>query len=164
MYILYQFLYEIRNYALRSYKFPHQELAPVFYLSTFLKDAHLANDKGCFFSVEKFNSNKKKFFFFYPHTLTIRLKRSFYRGFSGEGRYEGKNGKSCRNLDSIIIRPSHHFSILRPNLCVYSLYKRSCENCIKSRQSFLPESTELKLRHTLFDFIKFRQQLVSHNH
>ena len=35
-------------------------------------------------------SNKKKFFFFYPHTLTIRLKRPVYRGFSGEGKCEGK--------------------------------------------------------------------------
>ena len=34
-------------------------------------------------------SNKKKFFFFYPHTLTIRLKRPVYRGFSGEGWCEG---------------------------------------------------------------------------
>ena len=31
------------------------------------------------------------FFFFYnPHTLTIRLKRPVYRGFSGEGKCEGK--------------------------------------------------------------------------
>ena len=30
---------------------------------------------------------KKKFFFvFYPHTLTFRLKRPVYRGFSGEGK------------------------------------------------------------------------------
>jgi hypothetical protein len=29
--------------------------------------------------------NKKLFSFFYPHTLTIRLKRPVYRGFSGEG-------------------------------------------------------------------------------
>ena len=33
---------------------------------------------------------KKTFFFFYPHTLTIRLKRPVYRGFSGEGKCEGK--------------------------------------------------------------------------
>ena len=33
---------------------------------------------------------KKLFFFFYPHTLTIRLKRPVYRGFSGEGKCEGK--------------------------------------------------------------------------
>ena len=30
------------------------------------------------------------FFFFYPHTLTFRLKRPVYRGFSGEGKCEGK--------------------------------------------------------------------------
>ena len=36
------------------------------------------------------HSNKKTFFFFYPHTLTIRLKRPVYRGFSGEGKCEGK--------------------------------------------------------------------------
>ena len=33
--------------------------------------------------------NKKLFFFFYPHTLTIRLKRPVYRAFSGEGWCEG---------------------------------------------------------------------------
>ena len=33
---------------------------------------------------------KKTFFFFYPHTLTIRLKRPVYRGVSGEGKCEGK--------------------------------------------------------------------------
>ena len=38
-----------------------------------------------------FFRNKKKFFlFFYPHTLTFRLKRPVYRGFSGEGKCEGK--------------------------------------------------------------------------
>ncbi len=35
-------------------------------------------------------NRKKKFFFFYPHTLTIWLKRPVYRGFSGEGKCEGK--------------------------------------------------------------------------
>ena len=30
------------------------------------------------------------FLFCYPHTLTIRLKRPVYRGFSGEGKCEGK--------------------------------------------------------------------------
>ena len=34
--------------------------------------------------------NKKSFFFFYPHTLTFHLKRPVYRGFSGEGKCEGK--------------------------------------------------------------------------
>lgn len=34
--------------------------------------------------------NKKLFFFFYPHTLTIHLKRPVYRGVSGEGWCEGK--------------------------------------------------------------------------
>ena len=33
---------------------------------------------------------KKLFFFFCPHTLTFRLKRPVYRGFSGEGKCEGK--------------------------------------------------------------------------
>ena len=33
---------------------------------------------------------KKLFFFFYPHTLTFRLKRPVYRGFKGEGKGEGK--------------------------------------------------------------------------
>ena len=34
--------------------------------------------------------NKKLFSFFYPHTLTIRLKRPVYRAFSGEGWCEGR--------------------------------------------------------------------------
>ena len=39
----------------------------------------------------QFFQNKKIFFFiFYPHTLTFRLKRPVYRGFSGEGKCEGK--------------------------------------------------------------------------
>ena len=42
--------------------------------------------------------NKKKFFFFYPHTLTIRLKRPVYRGFSGEGRCEGVRAKQLKML------------------------------------------------------------------
>mgnify|MGYP004607132255 CR=1 FL=1 len=33
---------------------------------------------------------KKTFLFCYPHTLTIRLKSPVYRGFSGEGKCEGK--------------------------------------------------------------------------
>ena len=33
---------------------------------------------------------KKLFFFFYPHTLTFRLKRPVYRGFKGEGKCEGR--------------------------------------------------------------------------
>ena len=32
---------------------------------------------------------KKLFFFFYPHTLTSRLKRPVYRGFCGEGKCDG---------------------------------------------------------------------------
>ena len=34
--------------------------------------------------------NENIFLFYYPHTLTIRLKRPVYRGFSGEGKCEGK--------------------------------------------------------------------------
>ena len=40
------------------------------------------------FLIEK---TKKFFFFFYPHTLTFRLKRPVYRGFKGEGKCEGRN-------------------------------------------------------------------------
>ena len=35
-------------------------------------------------------TGRKSFFFFYPHTLTFRLKRPVYRGFRGEGKCEGK--------------------------------------------------------------------------
>ena len=37
------------------------------------------------------------FFFFYPHTLTFRLKRPVYRGFSGEGKCEGVRVK-CESV------------------------------------------------------------------
>ena len=33
---------------------------------------------------------KKLFLFYCPHTLTILQKRPVYRGFSGEGKCEGK--------------------------------------------------------------------------
>ena len=36
-------------------------------------------------------TGRKFFFFFYPHTLTFRLKRPVYRGFKGEGKCEGRN-------------------------------------------------------------------------
>ena len=44
--------------------------------------------------------NKKKFFFSYPRTLTIRLKRPVYRGFSGEGKCEGVRVKQLTMLSS----------------------------------------------------------------
>ena len=40
--------------------------------------------------VQFFQNKKIFFFFYYPHTLTFRLKRPVYRGFSGEGKCEGK--------------------------------------------------------------------------
>ena len=40
--------------------------------------------------------NKKLFFFSYPHTLTIRLKRPVYRAFSGEGKREGLRAKKLK--------------------------------------------------------------------
>ena len=42
---------------------------------------------------EKRNLNKKKFLFCYPHTLTIGLEAPVYRGFSGEGKGEGKSNE-----------------------------------------------------------------------
>ena len=41
---------------------------------------------------------KKLFLFFYTHTLTIRLKRPVYRGFSGEGKCEGVRVKQLKML------------------------------------------------------------------
>ena len=38
----------------------------------------------------RMKNEKKLFLFYYPHTLTFRLKRPVYRGFSGEGKCEGK--------------------------------------------------------------------------
>ena len=46
---------------------------------------------------------KKLFFFFYPHTLTFRLKRPVYRGFKGEGWCEGR----AFTLTSALTLPSH---------------------------------------------------------
>ena len=42
------------------------------------------------------NLNKKKFLFCYPHTLTIGLEAPVYRGFSGEGKGEGKSNEELR--------------------------------------------------------------------
>ena len=42
------------------------------------------------------NLNKKKFLFCYPHTLTIGLEAPVYRGFSGEGKCEGKSNEELR--------------------------------------------------------------------
>ena len=42
--------------------------------------------------------NKKKFFFSYPRTLTIRLKRPVYQAFSGEGKREGVRVKKLKLL------------------------------------------------------------------
>ena len=42
------------------------------------------------------NLNKKKFLFCYPHTLTIGLEAPVYRGFRGEGKYEGKTNEELR--------------------------------------------------------------------
>ena len=39
---------------------------------------------------------KKKFLFCYPHTLTIGLEAPVYRGFSGEGKGEGKSNEELR--------------------------------------------------------------------
>ena len=47
------------------------------------------NACGCR-EVNSLTSKKKLFLFFYPHTLTFRLKRPVYRGFNGEGKCEGK--------------------------------------------------------------------------
>ena len=43
------------------------------------------------------------FFFFYPHTLTFPLKRPVYRGFSGEGKCEGRTF----TLTPALTLPSH---------------------------------------------------------
>ena len=46
---------------------------------------------------------KKVFLFFYPHTLTFRLKRPVYRGFKCEGKCEGK----AFTLTLALTLPSH---------------------------------------------------------
>ena len=46
--------------------------------------------------------NKKTFFLFYPHTLTIRLKRPVYRAFSGEGKCEGVRVKMVNYAEILI--------------------------------------------------------------
>ena len=62
-----------------------------------------------------YSSNKKKLFsFFYPHTLTFRLKRPVYRGFSGEGKCEGK----CFTLTLLSHLPSHPYSSGKKASCL----------------------------------------------
>ena len=54
---------------------------------------------------------KKLFFFFYPHTLTFRLKRPVYRGFGGEGWCEGR----IFTLTLAITAAEHCFFFLHSN-------------------------------------------------
>ena len=66
-------------------------------LELILSFAHFANDRvfSVFSESESSFIIKKTFFFFYPHTLTIRLKRPVYWGFSGEGWCEGVRVKTA---------------------------------------------------------------------
>ena len=63
--------------------------------------------------------NKKVFFLFYPHTLTFRLKRPVYRGFSGEGKCEGKLSPL-----TLALTPK---SVLNP-ICPVKVQSKSKEN------------------------------------
>ena len=65
------------------------------------------------------------FFFFYPHTLTFRLKRPVYRGFSGEGKCEGKLSPL-----TLALTPK---SVLNP-ICLVKVQSKSKEK-IKKRIS-----------------------------
>ena len=60
---------------------------------------------------------KKTFFFFYPHTLTFRLKRPVYRGFSGEGKCEGKCFTLTLTL-TLTLTPSHPYSSGKKASCL----------------------------------------------
>ena len=60
---------------------------------------------------------KKLFFFFYPHTLTFRLKRPVYRGFSGEGKCEGKCF-TLTLLSHLPLTPSHPYSSGKKASCL----------------------------------------------
>ena len=62
---------------------------------------------------------------FYPHTLTIRLKRPVYRGFSGEGWCEGVRVKMVNYAEFNHNPPSPRFSILRPNLSAYITFEKN---------------------------------------
>ena len=54
------------------------------------------------------------FLFCYPHTLTIRLKRPVYRGFSGEGKCEGKLSPLTLALTpQSVLNPSYAYRIKR---------------------------------------------------
>ena len=59
------------------------------------------------------------FLFCYPHTLTIRLKRPVYRGFSGEGKCEGKLSPL-----TLALTPQ---SVLNP-ICPVKVQSKSNEN------------------------------------
>ena len=71
---------------------------------------------------------KKLFFIFYPHTLTFRLKRPVYRGFSGEGKCEGK----CFTLTLALIP---HYSGRKHSACrgFYEWASDSMDRAQKSR-------------------------------
>ena len=70
---------------------PASIVLPVVFYSWILISRILRIISPCHFVFLSPSKIKKTFFFFfYPHTLTIRLKRPVYRGFSGEGKCEGK--------------------------------------------------------------------------
>ena len=56
---------------------------------------------------------KKKFLFRCPHTLTIRLKRPVYRGFSGEGKCEGKKQKTLTDYQNYTEKKRNPLATLR---------------------------------------------------
>ena len=51
-------------------------------------------------------NEKKLFLFFYPHTLTFRLKRPVYRGFKCEGKCEGKSSALTLTLTLTLTQKS----------------------------------------------------------
>ena len=74
--------------------------------------------------------NKKIFFFFNPHTLTIRLAPCVYRGFRGEGKCEGK----CVNPHTLMDK---------------SCNSSSCEPAATERRS--KKLTDFSDAHGVFD-------------
>ena len=108
-----------------------------------------------------FFRNKKKFFlFFYPHTLTFRLKRPVYRGFSGEGKCEGKFLPS--HLHSLTF-PARSRGDTLPSLRGYRHERYDFFDKEKQKGDFLvyfkrlPDKKNSKWQHVYMHFRTFTQ-------
>ena len=101
--------------------------------------------------------NEIFFLFCYPHTLTIRLKRPVYRGFSGEGKCEGKLSPL-----TLALTPSHQNPSKIPLSCqgtnILPLIEQVPHTC-KIRQI-----RSISVRKKTFAYVKLNTNLPQTNH